>query len=525
MKIKKTFILLLILFSFAGCRKKITPSWDVNVYAPLLNADLGVNNILPDSLLVYNQDNSLSLVYRYAFYNFFLDSLVSFPDTISHKYLPPLGGAIIPPGYTFFNFSENSELNIPNADIAQVVFRNGFLILEVFSTLSQNSFVTYKIPYATKNGIPFEITEEVPAAATGTTTHFLKKIDISGYSLDMRGPTHLSSNILTNTTIAKTDPSGDTLFMTVADNFSFNVRFDELSFNYAKGYFGSQNTVFGPDTSAIEMFNNVIAGSFHLESANLSLDVENGFGVDAQVLFNNITTANSTTGNAINLNDPIIGQTLNLSRATETFNPQAPVNPSTYHFSLNNSNIPQMIENMPNMISYRLQVTTNPLGNISSGNDFFYYGNYLNASLNLEIPLSIIANNLTLADTVPLDLGEPNTNPSSGKFKLIADNGFPFSADIQIYMLDANNHIYDSLLVPSLIDAPLLDANYMVVTPKRSELEIILPENKYMALYNTRKVWVKARFNTAGASNFVKIYSFYKLKLKLTGDFSYLVEM
>ncbi len=525
MRFRKAVILLLILVSLVACRKKITPSWDVAVYAPLLNADLGFNNIIPDSLLQTNPDNSLSLVYRYAFYNFSLDSLMSFPDTISHKYLPPVGGAVIAPGQIFFNFTENSVLNIPHADVARVDFRSGFLILEVFTSINQNSFVTYKIPYATKDGIPFEITEEIPAAAAGTITHFTKKIDISGYSLDMRGPTHLGSNILTNTTIAKLDPAGDTVFMTNLDIFNFNVRFEDLSFNYAKGYFGSQHTVFGPDTSAIDIFSNIIAGSFNFESAKLSLDVQNGFGVDAQVLFNSISTINSKTGQAINLTDPIIGQTLNISRATETYNSQSPVAPSVYHYQLNNSNIPQMIENMPDMISYKVQVTTNPLGNVSSGNDFFYYGNYLNASLNLEIPLSIIANNLTLADTVVLNLGDYNDNPASGKLTLIADNGFPFSANVQIYMIDANNHISDSLLVLSLIDAPQLDASYMVVAPRRSELVINLPADKYLALYSTKKVWVVARFNTAGASHFVKIYSYYKLKLKLTGDFNYLVEM
>ncbi len=524
-KIRWFVLAVILVFVVGGCKKKVSPSWDVAVYAPLLVADLGFNDIVPDSLLEMNPDNSLNLVYKYQFYNFSLDSLVNFPDTISHKYLPPLGGVVLHPGQIFFNFTENSVLNIPNADVAQVDFHKGFLVLEVFATITQPSYVTYKIPYARKNGVAFQVTELIPAAPVGGTTHVERLVDLSGYSLDMRGPTHVSSNILTNQTIAQLDANADTVTMTNADIFNFNVRFEDLSFAYAKGYFGSQYTVFGPDTTKIDMFNNIVAGSFNLESAKLTLSVENGFGIDARVMFNSIATTNSQTGLTTALSDPIIGQTINISRATETFNPLQPVNPSVYNFEMNSSNIPQIIENMPDKISYKMQVTTNPLGNVSAGNDFIYYGNYLNASLNLEIPLSFIANDLTLSEDVVLDLGTYNDNPSSGKLKLIVDNGFPFSADVQIYMLDANNQISDSLFVPTLIDAPMLDADYKVISPKRSELEVWLSESKYLALFSTKKVRVKARFNTAGVSNFVKIYSYYRLKLKVTGDFNYLVEM
>ncbi len=523
MKIKKTLLFLLLLLSFSSCQKKIDPSWDIGVYAPIFNTSLNFGDIVADSNLVNNSDNFLSLNFQFNLTDYVLDSLSEFPDTISQNALPALSGVVLHPGQTFFNFTEDTKLKIQNAEISRVDFCGGKLILEVNNTLTQNIFVTYKIPYAIKNGQPLEFTEMVPAATLGNTVHFSKSIDVAGYSLDMRGSTHMDCNTLTNTTIAVLDPAGSQITLTDQDQFYFNVRLEKIKFSYAKGYFGSSSNVLGPDTTNMDIFNIFTSGNFDLDNVKMSLDVQNGFGMDARVVFDKVSTINTGTGHEIVFNDPIIGQTLNISRATETHNPASPVTPATYSFPLSNSNIINMLEDMPDKISYQLHITTNPLGNISSGNDFVYKGNYLKTLLNLEIPLSLIANDLTLADSVNWDLGEYRDNPSSGKLKLIADNGFPFSADFQIYLIDANNHIADSLLVNSLIEAPALDADYKVITPRRTEFNIVLPADRYQSFFLYKKAYLVAKFNTAGLGHYVKIYSYYDLKLKLTGDFTYTV--
>ncbi|HOY32010.1 MAG TPA: hypothetical protein PKW80_09040 [Bacteroidales bacterium] len=513
---------LLCLF-FVSCRKT-DPSWEINVNAPLLKSTMGLGNILPDSLLEVNNDHSLSLIYKYPFYNFSLDSLLDLPDTLSHKYLPPLAGFVIHAGQTFLNLTENSNLGIHNAQISRVDFRKGMLALEVFSSFTEAIIVTYDIPSASINGAPFHATELIPAATPGSVLHFEKFYDISGYSLDLRGPAGLSSNILTNTTTATLHPAGGNYTLDSLDEFRFNVRFKDISLQYAKGFFGSENFSFGPDTTSIDIFDKITAGTFDFESIKLHLNVENGFGVDAQVIFNNITSINSKTGHSVSLDAPVIGQSINISRATETGNPGEPVNPSAYNIILDNSNVLDLIENIPDMISYKVQVESNPLGNISCGNDFFYYGNYLNAALDMEIPLSLIANDLTLTDTVDFDLGENSGSIISGTLSLLADNGFPFSAQIQLYTLDSTNHITDSLLFLDLISPPPMNAYYMVTHPRRSVLQIPLPENKISLLYQTRKMLIVARFNTIGAGHYVKIYDHYKLDLKLTGNFNYLIK-
>ena len=45
MKIKNTLLLLLIIFSFASCRKTVNPSWEVGVYAPIFNTTMDFSDI------------------------------------------------------------------------------------------------------------------------------------------------------------------------------------------------------------------------------------------------------------------------------------------------------------------------------------------------------------------------------------------------------------------------------------------------------------------------------------------------
>ena len=252
------------------------------------------------------------------------------------------------------------------------------------------------------------------------------------------------------------------------------------------------------------------------------MNISNGFGIEASLILHELKSINNRTGNSVSLNSSIIGSVIHVNRAQETFNSMSPVTPSLLSFNLDNSNFKQMIENMPDQLEYSLDMTSNPLGNVSSGNDFVYNQYGFNAMLDLEIPLSIIANNLTLTDTVAFNLSKPSSYEiNHGTLTLLADNGFPFSANTQIYLLDNSGHISDSLIIANktIASAPL-DANNKVISKVRSVLLIPVSGKKLDKLYNTKKIKIVARFNTENQPSYIKIYSDYSLNMKLTGDFN-----
>ena len=64
MKDKHKIYLLLILFTgfLAGCKLNEDKEWDVDLLAPVANAELTIDDLLKDSSIQKNADNSLTLV-------------------------------------------------------------------------------------------------------------------------------------------------------------------------------------------------------------------------------------------------------------------------------------------------------------------------------------------------------------------------------------------------------------------------------------------------------------------------------
>jgi hypothetical protein len=271
----------------------------------------------------------------------------------------------------------------------------------------------------------------------------------------------------------------------------------------------------------------LVGGSVKLEDVAINMKIENPIGLDSRIYINNLTSVNSRNGQNINLINSIIGSQININRATDN---NGVVYPTVANFPLttNNSNIKQMIENLPDKFSYQLKLTTNPLGNVSGSNDFIYSDKLLKVGLTMEIPLSIVAHNLTLVDTLNIDLANNKglQNIKSGAITLFAENGFPFDASLQFYFFNENNSITDSLFgYTNTIDEASLNSNLKVIEKKLTKIIIPLSESKMNLLYDTKKIMVKVKFNTILQPNYIKIYSDYSIGIKLVGDINYTIKV
>jgi hypothetical protein len=240
-----------------------------------------------------------------------------------------------------------------------------------------------------------------------------------------------------------------------------------------------------------------------------------------------LTSYNSRTGNTVNLSHSLIGNPVNITRATEPWHYSGNVTPTnvSYLIDKNNSNILSFIQNFPDKLYYSLDFFVNPLGNISSGNDFFYFDKNIDATIKLEVPLSLYANGLTLTDTIDFssDASDVGKRINTGHFRLTADNGFPLSAKLQLILLDENNIVLDSLLTDQVIAAPPLDADFKVVNSLISDIILPVSSSTGDKLNNTKKINIKVVFDTPQAPQLVKIYDGYKMDIKVIADFTYTI--
>ena len=73
--------------------------------------------------------------------------------------------------------------------------------------------------------------------------------------------------------------------------------FNEYFFTpeYAKGYIGQDILAFGPETIETDVFDFIQSGSIDLESAKISIAIDNYIGADASFQINNLSALNDET--------------------------------------------------------------------------------------------------------------------------------------------------------------------------------------------------------------------------------------
>jgi hypothetical protein len=531
-KIKRTKITILLLSLivsvciFVSCRKN-QPSWNTQILAPIVNANLSINDLVTSNYIKSNPaDSSVSLVYTDSLYSL---NLVTIPDTtLDYNYFSPIttkidsGHTIIPSLPTTTKYATGT------AELKKAIIQSGSLNVHITNSLSQMADYFYTVPNATLNGNPLRVFLRVPANTKDSI-----QVPMAGYTVDFTGPTHNSYNEVTTNLQIDLDSSANSLIINQFDNVGdAQVTFSNIVPYYAKGYFGTDTSSYAASNLAFPVFNRVIAGSLNLQNVTVKLALTNNVGVDASLIFTQLSSYNSRTNSTQNLFAPgILNSTININRAVETHNPASPVIPTvtTFTISPSNSNILAWLDNLPTNVGYAFHIKTDPLGNVSGDNDFAYSGYGINSTINVVIPLSLIATNLTLADTLAINFGGSGSatqQVKSGKLTIYASNGFPFSAGLQMYLLNQNNAVVDSIFIPTqTIAAGNVNAiSGKVTSPQNSVLTISLDAFHTQELFNTKTAILYARFNMGTApSTYREIYNYYQLGLKMVGNFNYQV--
>lgn len=520
----------ILLLTFSCKREK--PWWDIDVAAPVATSSLGLGNLFPDTLLQSAGDGSLSLAYLSDLLNYSADSLIQVPDTtiIRNDSFPfPFGYITYGPGNQLFLIPQSeTKYDLKGVELKLAEIRQGQVVVEVKSTIRQPTQFQYVVPSLKRNGITLDTTVDVPPGTFSNPGLKTFAINLAGYQVDLKGVSGNSFNSIVQYGEIRASPNAQPDTIKWKEGVVSKFSFKNVVPQYAQGYFGTDNLTIGPDTNYFDVFKRIHSGILDLQAASLNLSIVNEFGVDLRATINQVFSRNTKTGNVVVLNGTPLNTSYNVNRAVKTGNLSAPVIPGVKNLILNqnNSNLVPFITNLPDQIGYKVSGIINPLGNVSGHNDFAYYGTSLKGRLGIDIPLQYSATDLTILDTVLADLtgikGYENVN--YGNLILTAKNAYPFAISLQAYLLNENNQLVDSLFLSSTtINAPVLDANNMVVAPLESKLYIPVSQSRFERLKQTRKIYFKARFNTTNQPVKIKFYSHYKLDLLLTADFNYSV--
>lgn len=520
-------LLVLSLISTAGCRKEADrPKWDVDLLAPLVNSTFTISDIVADSNMDVASDGLITIVYRDELFGVDLDTIFNIPDTsFIYPYAVSFGSVTLSAGATLPPINEVAGLDVDEVQLRYLELREGTLTITLENELSSGVIGTFNLPGSNYLGTPISLTQFVAAATTSGPGVASVVRDLSFHQFDLTGPTFDAVNTLSTQLLLQLDPDGPGATLTPQDTVRAIATYSGLRPQYARGYFGQRAIHVGPASNELDLFNEVIAGGFDLDQVELKLKVTNGIGVDARATIDHFTARNTTSSASVDLVNAIVPGPINLNRALDL---GTGFQPSVYETTLDNgnSNVDEMLELMPDQTEFEMDMEVNPLGDISNGNDFLYWNSDLKAALELRVPLNLIATNLTLQQTQTPDLpGSAEHHAFQyGSLRLYAVNGFPFSATLQLDLVDAAGTVLANLPVTGTIASGLLDADQHVGTAVTSELSTTLTANDVDLLYGEgTRIRSTLVFNTADQTQHLEILDSYALDLRIVFDGNYVV--
>ena len=414
------------------------------------------------------------------------------------------------------------------AKLKTLKVQSGNLKVTVRSTIDDTTRFTFQLPTAiSPTGNSIDMNAALPPAFGTNVSSYSQTVNLSGYTFDLTGSNGNAYNILLSHLKASIDSTGLVTTLALTDSVFIDYRFENIVPSFIDGYLGQHIEEIGPSLAPFDLFSHIQSGTLDLSQVNVDLGITNGLGADGEVFIYNLSSVNHRTNQTVMLQaNGLINSPITIPRATDF--PYAPAY-TNFHMDNSNSNIKSLIENLPDEVEYKLDVFVNPNGNTHNYSDFAYSNGTMGVDLNLNVPLSFFADQLILVDTldfqIPQDVyGKPTI--TDGVFNLIADNGFPLEAMVQVYVYDDQFNLIDSLFTSDkLINSALLDANCKVNQLTKSILPIPVDEQKMDQLKTGSKAIIKVSFSTSHlppcSGAHMNIYSNYNLDLSLTGKFNY----
>jgi hypothetical protein len=411
-------------------------------------------------------------------------------------------------------------VGMKDVKLTEAKLRSGNVRVEVTSTAQDNIYFTYDIPGARDNaGTRFKIEDVVPPNQSGKP--FVKEYDLSGYVLSLKGMNSKGEirdttyNAFFNKITGRIEYTGRLIYLSLTDSMSVKISMENMVPEYVRGYLG-KDSVYETGTASIDLFKKITGGELKFEEiTNIGIKVENGIGVSGFVDVSSIK-GNRPGASSVEIKDI----STVIAPAIET-----PLQSVHSTLSLGEKS-KDLLNMMPHTIDYKVQAFANKDVEFSpqNTNQFAYYGSPLNIFLDMEVPLNILANKLQLSDTIEFLTKEIEASVKSGYLNLIAENGFPLSANLKLYFLDANKNLTDSLVSPESIKPAPVNAGKAVGKSQNIIRYNLSNENSIQNILHSKYLVFKAVFDTQPAGEYYKIYSDYELDVTISGNVNVTIE-
>ncbi len=462
------FISIMVFILLSGCSKERPhPSWDIDLLVPLLSDTVTIMDVISDTLITVNADHTVSFVFDRLLYEVNVDSLVKLPDTLFHfeqvMSWMPFPSIPLPPGEPIIEAQFDWPLDyetfgFEGIALENAVIRSGKINFEVYNSSAGPILSEFAINSAVRNETDtFSISKIIPAGQLAS-----ESFDFSGYRLNLTGSNNDTVNMVNYTLGLFADPTiTDTLILVQADSFAVNIYFEDIVIDYAKGNFGRNTYYFGPEYNQVNIFGDLNISGFSMKDAAVFLRIQNNYGVDGLVKIKEFSAFNSETGENIILQGDLIDSGLYIEAAAQTGDGLMVIDPADNYFDFTNSNFNDLLQIIPDQVSYTLEMTSNPSADSTTRDHFFYFEEPIRVFVEANVNQGVMIQDLFVENTKEwYGEGLDISNVSEGKLVVVLDNGFPFTFDMNLFLEDEYHEILDTLLFAEFIAGGILGTRF-----------------------------------------------------------------
>lgn len=488
-------------------------NWNPDWALPILSSDLTLKNILqPNTFITEDAQGVYSLHYAGDIFSARVEDYVQIPDqnlnTPAFTLSVPMN--VNPFSSTINDSITNSHFTYTDpsgSQLAHLNIKSGNIVLTINSTFRQNVTATIIFPDAKKNGTPLQVSANITYPSTSSSM----TVDLAGYNFDLTngGTAHNYLNYKIRFTVSGT---GQPLLM--GDNFSANVKMEQLKYSFLDGFIGGYDIPIPSDTINVAVFDNTINAQIFVNDPKINLTFRNSIGVNVSTVFDALY---GTTATGINTGNYITNP-INVNGAP------APGLSSTSTYIMDSAStagkVQQLFNPAPNKVIYGGRVRINP-GGASTTYSFLTDSSAISMSADAQLPAWFKIVTFTLQDTTQLLLPEDSSILQSAEFKLLMDNALPLYGRVQVYFADANFGILDSLVTTGgdIIGEAPVDAQGRVSGRLQKESLFNMTHDEYNAMASrVRYALIRGQLKSSG-SNSIKIQSSNNMKVKLAFRF------
>lgn len=497
-------------------------NWSPEIAVPLVYSNLTIRDVIDETdaelIVVDENTRKVALIYSDDIISIDANDLLALPEfeveqSLSFSQIQI--DQLVQNGSVTLNAGQQADFSSEtNMRLESVTFEEGIIDIEITSDMNVSGTLDIEMPDFMRNGQP--LIRSVPLNFASGQNTVNEQIDLKNYRVDLASGSQGYNQFGIEYTF---DADYEGQNVNVTDLLNIKSTFSKLKFLKLYGDIGQIEFLNEAGKVELDIFKNSEGGFFRLTNPSVVLKINNSFGVPVDIEIEKFASTNLRTGitqdllftnfpNPFGIRSPSLGNEGNTKQTVLEINSD-------------NSHIGDIIQPAPQTINYKVESVSNPGSSTSPVNLPNFVTNLSEISLQTEVvlPLEGLAHSFVLADTLNFNFGDDFERIDSFSLRLAVNNGFPLGTVVQLYFLDAEMQLTDSLFneATPIFSPALINDDGIVIESVESITDIGYGSSKTENIQKAKHIAIRAELETKNAKQgrVIKILDTYNVEVQL----------